>query len=342
MYKNLYYMLCYAVDELQYMKISDTDAENIKSSADLLAELLINTLIIWSKNNPLREYKEITLETDKPAGRINVYESYRSGIIQQGKLNCTQYRLNIDTIQNQIIKLALRILIKHGKDLSKDKRTQLNKYYRQFKYISDITEEQYKLANISYKTMPTYYKPVISASIIIINMMIAYNRTGKIRLYDLDNPERYKYIFEKFVRNFYKREYKNFNTKVEHPRYDISLEQDESATDNLDVLLVNNKKALVLDTKWYTKSTYTPANRHQIRAYMADVINHKDNINSIAGIVLYAKREDDRIRLSKWQTDIKRLGLKTYAGEEEIDITKEFDEVKQGLRELADKYMSDT
>ena len=345
MYKNLYYMLCYAVDELKYMRLSDTDAESINGSADLLAELLIKTLDIWSKNNPLREYKEITFDTDKPTGRINVYESYASGVIYQGKMNCTQYKLNVDTIQNQIIKLALRVLLKCH-DISVNKRTQLNKYYTQFDYVSTISEQEYRgIKSRANRNLPAYYKPVISASIIIINMMLSYNKQGNCRLYDLYDVERYKYIFEKFVRNFYICEYVTGNKKngveVKHPHYDKSIPGELTDIDKLDVLLINKSTAVIIDTKWYTKTENIKHNRVQMEAYMKDVLNFEKELakGSIYGIVLYAKTPNDNIKCGRWKADITEVKRQLSARQEVIDMTREFEEIKKNLIELANQYM---
>ena len=341
MYKNLYYMLCYAVDELQHMKISDTDAENISSSIGLLAELLLRSLDLWVKNNPLREYKEVSFDTDKPVGKINIYESYRSGIIYSGELNCIQYRLDIDTVQNQIIKLALRILLRFRGDLSDVKIRQLNYYYKQLDTISDLTINQYRLSKISYRTMPSYYKPALAASGIIIDLMIAYNKDGTSRLYDLDDVERYKYIFEKFVRNFYIKEYHKYGVVVKHPSYDVSENKDRSVMDNLDVLLINENNALIIDTKWYTKTRPGSENRNQISMYMYDVFNneHSGGKYNISGIVLYAKTHDDRIFAYGWDANMKDVTRKFIARQDVIDMTQDFDTIKQSLIDLADNYM---
>lgn len=309
-WKNIYYMLCYCVDELQYFNESLIKQEEITGTHDLLAQLLVNSFELLYRNGYIKKYRRETIQTDKPHGRIDIAESIRTGAYSKGKLVCHVDTLDTNNKINQIIKSAFNVLI-DSNNIIEDKinetlLTQLYRYREVLKHVDSI-EISYKILNEKIN-VPEWYKPIIAVCRMILYDWLALDESGNIRLLELNDNERLKYIFEKFVRNFYIKEctdvivtrptIKRFGrTRI----FDMQLEN------------VSTKKILVIDTKYYENSKNTIANEDQISTYTSDTKTKREDCE-VTGTLLYAcdgqtdiikeQLMDEGFTLAVWQLSI--------------------------------------
>lgn len=338
-WRTVYRMLAYAVEELARAKIGNIDFESCKSLDDLLAALMCNAIQLLNSNNYLSEYNNVRDITDKPQGNILINESYDTGEYAHGRLVCEYFKLNINSIQNRVIKSAIQYLAIYGKGISKVRKAKLLQAIEDLHDVDVIDREDIDLSEVSYEDLPDWYRPAIVVSRMIIEEMISTNRDGNGRAIKLDDVTRLKYIFEKFVRNFYIKEYNKARTT--RPVYKVS----GSGPNKLDMLLENDSTALIIDTKWYERESYSrKANERQALDYAISYREHERNgvRRRVEYIVLYATSIADYNETHG--RSVKRdIGndygvLNIY--EMGLNINQDFEQIKSDLISMADKIFN--
>lgn len=327
-WKNIYYMICYCVDELKYFNEDLIEQEEIKGTHDLLAQLLINSFEILYRNGYIKKYRQETIVTDKPYGKIDLAESIRTGNYAHGKLVCTVDIMDINNKLNQIIKAAFTVLIESNNiidDKINDKLLSQLYYCRDRLKGVDSIDITYQL--LSNKTdIPEWYKPIFAVCKMILSDWLALDEDGNIRLLELNDNERLKYIFEKFVRNFYGRECNQaVVTRPTIRRF--------GRTRIFDAMLENNNtnKVLVIDTKYYENTGRTVHNEDQINTYTSHIKTSRTECD-VSGILLYAC--DDETMNIKEQLMEEGYTLAVW----QLSINDDIETIKDNLITIADKY----
>lgn len=348
MYKNVFYMLCYAVDELSRLQISDTDTENFESTLDVLCALMIESLKPWLKGSKNRDYRQKQIVTDKPYGKIDLYRSVASGVYSSGKLVCTVNKLSIDSEQNRVIKLAIAELIaacKHNMcDVCDENVVRLYRAMREFSAVSDITLAEYRRNYKLVSTDNVDCRPALAASKLILSMALPDDKSeGNNILQSRVDTDRLKYIFQKFVVNFSLRYLSNKDgIHYVGPR---SLSSERSSTGSItkyimDLFIHANDKIIIIDTKWYTgEGSAVKANKNQMEVYLRQTgyeYRSDESVKSIFGILLYASNDlsepDDSSKCSFEQTErVVEEFLILH-----IDMRRDFDDIKKDLEKRLD------
>lgn len=284
---NIYYMICYCVDELAYFNDAYIDYEEVNSTHDLLAELLCKSFEILYKNGYIKEYNKEQIVTDKPRGRVNIPKSVSSGHIGKAELVCNVNKIGIDSELNRIIKASFSILIETNKliDYKINKRL-IAKLYRYRDILDNVSDIQVSFRELySLTDVPEWYKPIMTVCKFIINDWLAFDTTGEHRLLELSNTRRLCYIWQKYLLKFCKREYSEY--KVHNPVFNGG--RHEWRTD-LIIEDKNNKFALIADAKWQEKSPMSTSNINQVNAYESKYI-HKYPKYSTVGLLIYASSD---------------------------------------------------
>lgn len=340
MCKNIYYMLCYAADELKYMSIGDIRFEDTSGIDDLLAILMLKAYDIWEADKPSRGYKRKENVLDHVRGSIEAYESYVSGALYRGKIICKYFELDIDTDVNRVIKLAMNLMIKRGDNVSNQYRNELLLRYRSLNKITLIDIKEYYRISRKRIESPIYYKPILSASKIVIESVLASNNSSEqlTELFKLEDDKRYQYIFEKFVRNFYKDTFKNAETQVGRHKHVVADTYNiNRITKEPDVEIAQSGKALIIDTKWYTGDANS-SNISQIITYATLYVNTQrskgiTDIKDITGVLLYAKNVEDSI--DSYETMPIYLGNTILNLEQKvINMDDNFESIKANLLKI--------
>lgn len=347
MYKNVFYMLCYAVDELSMLKMNTVNTEQFKGTLDALCSLMIEALKLWLKGSKNRDYRQKQIVTDKPYGKIDIYKSITSGVYSSGKLACTVNKLSIDSEQNRVIKLAITELISacriNESEVCADNVEKLYRLLQEFSAVRDITLAEYRRNYKLVSTDNVDCRPALVASKIILSMALPDDKSdGANILKSKVDTDRLKYIFQKFVVNFSKMHLLNKDgTRYVGP---YSITTDKSSTGDvskymMDLFIHTNDRIVVIDTKWYTGDESGQNNR-QIRDYLRETAyryRSDDSVKTIFGIVLYAtnsySREDYSLLCNFEQTE--RVVEETL--NLHLDMRRDFDDIKKDLAERLDE-----
>lgn len=345
MCRNLYFMLCYASDETKGLMQSEVAFDDEHGIDELFGVLILNALKIMEKGHPIKEYKTVEVCSNKVHGRVDLIKSITSGKIFRGEVYSSVRKLDSDTIYNRIIYLTLSRVINSRLNLKT--YNQLMIYFDKFRYVTLIDIDEYRRTSINIKGLPYHYRPIITACKITLDNMLASDEESlvkKAELFEVEESKRYERIFEKFVRNFYKTEYK---ADVYTPTYRyINKEGKISNILKPDMVLQYGNRAVVIDTKWYTSfdtSTGTDTNNiNQISRYMMKVYDDKeiDSSKKLSGVILYA--DNGKIKENEFISEDLDSSEKGITYRRIINLNSQsFDEIKQSLIDLADEFLCD-
>lgn len=342
-WQNIYYMLCYCVDELVYFNDAYIDYEELNGTHDLLAALLCNSFELLYKNGYIKEYNKEQIITGKPRGRVSIPKSIEKGSIGSAKLVCSVSNIGIDSELNRIIKASFSILIESNKlvddKINKNLMAKLYRYREMLDNVSDIEISLRELYSIT--ELPEWYRPIFTVCKLIWNDWIAFDSEGNHRLLELNDISRLCYIWQKYLLHFSQ---KYFNQLiVSNPTYIDGWKIDKNGNKqprqrHLDLLINDkyNKKAVIADAKYYNSGDGdSVSNRDQVNTY-CDIFynNHMDY--KITGLLLIASdRYTGHIGGKDGNNGIE---INSYT----ININQDKDNMESDIIDIIESYLNKT
>ena len=303
-YKNIYYILMYAIKELRGAKLRNIDTEDFKALNDLYAAIMSTSMMYVIQSGVLQEYNRITDVSNKPKGKLDIDRSLKTGSYQRSLMASKYYQLNVDNDYNRTIKLALKILLKYGKGIKKERTNTLRNILTFMNKVSDVMPRDLDFRNIDTTHLSVEYKTAVYMSKLIIEESITKEDGSHRRLIESEDINRMSTIFENFVRNYYIFNYKSRYIKVSAK--ELGVEETRYTYFNksrTDVTIENkqNNNVLIIDTKWYKEiltkyKRVNTDNERQVKDYVRD---YNDELGTedtfITGVLLYAKPNNEEI-----------------------------------------------
>lgn len=333
--ENIVCMLSYALDDSVYTDFDTGGIDKCNRLDDVLGRLLLNHLNkVYNLN---REYNHNKLYSNKPSGRIDVYKSISTGKYFDNKLYYTKSFYTEDVIENRIIKTALYLLLKHT--TSDNIQTELTSKIVRLSDISliDINKNidiEYVLEKVETGSIYNKdYKVSILLSYFILNEYLSISDEYNQRVFNLADSNRLKYIFERFVRNYYKLEHTEF--RVTHRSYKSRGKNQKKMTP--DMVLNKGNFYCVIDAKWYTLTSETTANVYQVTTYGEAILSHYKDVDKVICVVLYSNNHKLGIN-----NNYSKLSAsdKTYVIEVSLNMNKQFIDIKKDLDSLLDTVLT--
>jgi len=301
--KNIYYMLCYAWDRLDFKDIAEIDSLDSNEIMDLFALVLANGVSYLIRRGFYRQYIPVNEEESIIRGKININESLRKKLWLQGKLFCEYDELSHNVIHNRIIKTTISNLIS-CEDLNPSLRKNLAKVYKYFDSVErvNLNNKIFKKAFIHRNNR--YYSLLIDICEIIYKNLLVDEETGIIKFKEfIRNEKQMALLFENFVRNFYKKEFKNAKIYRENIKWDTDTDEDVEYLPLMqtDISLEKSNEKLIIETK-YKKSAFSynydakklhSENLYQIFSYIKNVKAKDTSDSKAVGILLYPKTGDE-------------------------------------------------
>ncbi len=336
--KNIYYMLCYAWDKLKEKDIVSVDESAGKDIYDLFARVLISGLNHLIKRGMDRAYINVNEDVSTLRGKINFNESMKRILWLKGKLTCEFDELSYNILHNQIIKSTLNALINNEEiDISlKNKMIELNKYFRD---IDDMKLSKKLFGQVKINRNNHYYGFLINICEIIFDNLLVDEKSGYTTFRDFERDERQMaYLFEHFVRKFYKRELNDYTVYRENIYWSANENDVESFKllphMQTDISIESINRKIIMDTKYY-KDVFTynmdikklnSSNLYQLFAYL---INNESkggvNLES-EGILLYPTVNEE-VDL-EYFIQGHRISIKT------LNLNQEWQEIHNRLLEI--------
>lgn len=341
-WKNIYHMICYCVEELDYFEDADITYEDVKGSHDLLAKLLINAFNKICKFGYLERYIKTEIITDKPYGNIDIPKSIALGVYGTGKAVCIVDRLNIDVLPNQILKAVFKILIDSDNYLdNKINRNLMDELKYCESKLNKVTDIHVDKNIFKGLIVEEYYRPAMIVSRFIVDEYLYSDSSGIYNSLELNDNNRLCIIWEKFLRR-YIREYINKSDKynehyiIEKITYEYGGEHKTP-----DIVIMSNKTdyILVADAKWYESESTTPTNTNQVLTH-GNMLKHYNRDKKVSSISLYisSNRKTSMIRTyTQYKGD---KNAENFKADHFINVNQDFDKIKQSINEVVDRYLT--
>lgn len=303
--QNIYYMLCYAWDTLKERDIVNVSEIDSIKIIDLFAKVMINGLIHLIKRGLDKSYIEMQEETQSLRGKIIFGKTIKYLSIRKAKVYCEFDELSYNVLHNQIIKTTIHKLLLY-KDLDKSLKEKLMDIYHYFNHIDEIKLNEKVFEKVQLHRNNYFYGFLLNICKIVYKNLLIDKKTGNIKFKDfLQDEKTMSQLFEKFVRNFYKREQNEFRVGRENIEWDAIAENDISRRYlpimQTDISLTSDKRKIIIDTKFYKNALNSnkgsekliSENLYQIFAYLKN-IEKKGGVNKRAeGILIYPKVGQD-------------------------------------------------
>ena len=335
--RNIYHMLTYAFQELRrdnYNHISKEDFEYIQ---DLFAEILYRGLSFQLKHGLHREYIEHKDTLPILRGKLDINETIRNKIRRKQVLACEYDELFENNIFNQILKTTAIILIRDS-HVKPERKQALKSLMYCFNEVSVIDPFSIHWNMLRIQRNNQTYRMLMNICRFILEGMLMTTKSGSYKMATFSDEHMSK-LFEKFVLEYYRRNYSGLSANPDQIDWDIT-DRDIASIGFLpemksDITLHKGNRTLIIDTKYYgrmmqeqyDKKTIHSGNLYQIFAYVKNM--DKDNTGLVSGMLLYAKTQEAIEPDLTAHFGNNRIMVRT------LDLNKEFKDIEKQLEELA-------
>ncbi|MCC7174327.1 MAG: hypothetical protein IT159_03950 [Bryobacterales bacterium] len=291
--QNIYYLLCYAWDEFAPKQLEKIATEEFPDAVHLFARLLATGVRSLHQRGFETGYVTLEQVTSSPRGRIMMAETLLLVATQPARVCCTFDEMSVDVLTNQILKAALRRIL-DTKDLDRNLRAEVRSAWRLFDQVGDIDLTPRVFYKVRLHQNNRLYAFLINVCRFLFDSLQPLDHAGGYRFQDvLREPERLQRIYEKFVRNFYRRCQSVYTVKRD--RMDWAGQPLDGADFSLvpqmetDVTLRSPSRCIVVECKYtesiyqqnYFKGKFRSGHLYQLAAYLQNLETNSE------GILLY-------------------------------------------------------
>lgn len=275
--ENIFYMLLYVWQKPEYIKKIKVQKsfEKIENVNEFWSLILLFFLEKQTKLGFSKIYNEKQEITSNLRGKIDFKHIPKNFC----KWNCFIDEFELDYKKLEILKAALKVCLESN--ISKKTYYSLKKLWKELEYINLIDKKNLNL-NLEFKE--------IYLNICILILKGDFIKKGKnffIQAEDL----KMEVIFEKFIRNFYKKNLKDAKVSRENINWKTNVSDSLLPRMQTDISITWEKRKMIIDTKWYKKTLNESwntmkihsQNLYQIFAYL------KNSNQKTQGMLLYPK-----------------------------------------------------
>lgn len=317
--QNIYYMLSYAFQVLNEQGYKNIATEQFTNTAELMAAILEKGITIQLKRGLGKEYIPQTEALSSLRGKIDIADSIKTQSILRKQLICTYDEFSVNSIMNRIIKSTVELLL--CSNISKLRKKNLRKlmvYFSEVDFI-DLYTVNWK---IQYNRNNQTYRMLISICYLVVKGLLQTQSDGSTKLMDFLDEQRMCRLYEKFVLEYYRREYKNRIT-ANASQIPWQLDNDENSmlpVMQSDIMLRRDDRVLIIDAKYYehsmqvqfNKHTLHSANLYQIFTYVKNKeYELRENEHTVSGMILYAKTDEEIYPDNVYQMSGNRITVRT-------------------------------
>jgi 5-methylcytosine-specific restriction enzyme subunit McrC len=257
---NVYYLLCYAWDKLEEDKLLKVDPTSSTSLVDLFARVLIGGADHIMKKGLDRWYVAHVEELAAIRGRIQFQPTLKRALAKHGRVCCQFDELSYDVLHNQILKTTVGRLIKTD-TLATNLRDQLLEHWRRLPEIHTISLSKQVFGKVQLHRNNYIYDFLLRICELLFDNLLPTPKSGSWQFRSfLQDEKQMAYLFESFIRNFYKREvHRVFGSKaVKVAREDIKWKLSGSTEEfqaflpkmQTDVCITTDEKRIIVECKY--------------------------------------------------------------------------------------------
>lgn len=337
--QNIYYMLSYAFQVLNEQGYKNVAAEQFDNVAELCAAILSRGISRQLKRGLGKAYRSETEALSMLRGKIDITESIKSQTILKKQMICTYDVFSSNVSMNQIIKTTVDILLRS--DISKTRKKELRKLMIFFKDVDLIHVDMINW-NIQYNRSNQTYRMLISICYLVIKGLLQSNSDGSRRLMDFIDEQRMCRLYEKFILEYYRKEYPMLNASASQIRWALDDQMDAMLPAmKSDIMLTYGKKVLIIDAKYYAHTTQAQYGSHTLHSnnlyQIFTYVKNKDaefgeEPHEVSGMLLYAKTDEIIQPDNTYQMRGNTISVKT------LNLNCEFNEIRCQLNLIAEEF----
>ena len=263
--QNIYYMLSYAFQVLNEQGYKNIATEQFHNTAELMAAILEKGIAIQLKRGLGKEYIPQTEALSSLRGKIDIAESIKTQSMLRKQLICTYDEFSVNSIMNQIIKSTVELLLRSN--ISKQRKKNLRKlmvYFSEVDFIDSYTVNW----NVQYNRNNQTYRMLISICYLVVKGLLQTQSNGHTKLMDFLDEQRMCRLYEKFILEYYRKEFKNQIT-ANASQIPWQLDNEENSmlpVMQSDIMLQSGEKVLIIDAKYYEHSTQVQFDKHTLHS----------------------------------------------------------------------------
>lgn len=202
--QNIYYMLAYAFQALTPQGSCYVSAETFANTADLFAAILIRGISVQIKRGLTQEYISRTEPLATPKGQLNLTESVKTKSLLRQRLVCTYDEFSINCKINQILKSTILLLMKAN--IAKERRRAMRKLLVYFEEVDTIPLSSVNW-HMRFHRNNQSYRLLMGVCYLTAKGLLQSGQDGHVRVMDYLDEQRMCRLYEKFILEFYRREY---------------------------------------------------------------------------------------------------------------------------------------
>lgn len=339
--QNIYFLLCYAWDKLDEKNVVNINASDYNSLLDLFSKVLINGTSYLLKRGLDRDYKLKEDTVSGVKGKMNISETIKNNLLVKKKTLCQFDEFDYDIIHNQIVKTTLEKILR-TKDVDETLKHQIWVLLKRLPYIQSIhlTSSIYKKVRLHRNNR--FYNFLLNVCQIINENLQVNEKSGEFKFIEFDKDDnKMPYVFEGFVRNFYKLEQSEFKVFRENINWKVipEITGDEAYLPKMetDISLKSERRKIIIDTKYYKEALkyhygrekIISSNLYQIHAYVKNQVTPDDILaQKCDGVLLYPSV--NKTISKSYKMDNHKITIQT------INLNQDWRKIREDLLEIID------
>ena len=335
--KNLYYMLSYAFQLLNEQGYKNLATEDFKNAGDLCAAILIRGISYQLKRGLGREYISETDTISAIRGKIEITESIKNQSMIRSQMVCTYDEFSVDSPLNRIIKSTVMLLLKA--DITAQRKKDLRKLMVYFADVSLVDVHSINWA-VNYNRNNQTYRLLITICHLVVKGLLQTKSDGSVKMMDFIDEQRMCRLYEKFILEYYRKHY--------YPQIKASASQIDWALDDgigtmlptmqSDIMLSCKEKTLIIDAKYYARTTQVQYDVHTLHSnnlyqIFTYVKNKATKGGEVSGMLLYAKTDEEIYPNNEYLMSGNKITVRT------LDLNCDFEQIAAQLNGIADAFL---
>ena len=339
--QNIYYMLSYSFSVLNEQGYKSIATEKFDNIAELMAAILVKGIATQLKRGLQKEYIGRTEELSLLRGKIDVSESVKTQTMLKSQMVCSYDEFSVNGLMNRILKSTVYLLLKS--DISAKRKKELKKL---MVFFADVELIDLNIVNwnIQYNRTNQTYQMMISICYLVVEGLLQTNSYGNTKLMDFIDEQRMCYLYEKFILQYYKKEFPQLSVNASRISWQLDNGEDTLLPImQSDISLQKDNTVLIIDAKYYSHTTQVKYDKHSLHSnnlyQIFTYVKNKDyelrqQKHEVSGMLLYAKTDEDIQPNNVYQMSGNQISVKT------LDLNLPFSDISRQLNDIVKMHFN--
>ncbi|CAB3628767.1 5-methylcytosine-specific restriction enzyme subunit McrC [Achromobacter spanius] len=297
--RNLYYLLCYAWNQLPQGNIVNISRAPTTELVDFFAFVLCEGIDHLGRRGLEQGYELREEELTGVRGRIDILPSARRFLVAHGRAACRFDELTPNTLPNRILKTTLRRL-SNSSGLNDSLRKRVLVLHRDLRGVTETVLNSQAFRQVQLHANNRFYRFLLNVCEFIHVACLPDSETGGYRFRDFLRDERLMaHVFQDFLFNFIRIELPQWSAQRERIVWHgvVASEEDMALLPRMetDISISRGNEHIIIDAKYYqntlterfgTKKLHA-SNLFQMWAYLTNVQQREGT--SIGGMLVYPR-----------------------------------------------------